>query len=85
VNGVAFSPEGAVLAAADGNGYVCVWDVASGALAGVFAGPESQGVNGVAFSPDGELQAAADGNGGVYLWRASSAPGLLTAEASELT
>jgi WD40 repeat protein len=85
VNGVAFSPDGAVLAAADGNGYVCIWDVASGALAGVFAGPGSQGVNGVAFSPDGERQAAADGNGRVYLWRASSAPGLLAAEASELT
>jgi DNA-binding beta-propeller fold protein YncE len=85
VNGVAFGPDGAVLAAADGNGYVCVWDVASGTLAGVFAGPGSQGVNGVAFSPDGELQAAGDGNGRVYLWRASSAPGLLAAEASELT
>lgn len=85
VNGVAFSPDGAVLAAADGNGYVCVWDVPGGALAGVIAGPGSQGVNGVAFSPDGELQAAADGNGRVYLWRASSALGLLAAEASELT
>jgi DNA-binding beta-propeller fold protein YncE len=85
VNGVAFSPDGAVLAAADGNGYVCVWDMAGGALAGVFAGPGSQGVNGVAFSPDGELQAAADGNGRVYLWRASPAPSLPAAEASELT
>jgi phosphomannomutase len=42
-------------------------------------------VIGVAFDPDGELLAAADGNGRVYLWRASSAPGLLAAEASELT
>jgi serine/threonine protein kinase len=75
----------AALAAADGNGRVYVWDVTSGDLAASFAGPGSQGVNGVAFSPDGELQAAADGSGRVYLWRASSAPGLLAAEASELT
>jgi WD40 repeat protein len=71
VNGVAFGPGGATLAAADGNGQVYLWDVASGALAGAFADPASRGVNGVAFAPAGDLLATADGNGCTYLWQLS--------------
>jgi serine/threonine protein kinase len=70
VYAVAFSPDGNVLAAADGNGRIYLWDVVSGELADAFAAPGSQGVNGVAFSPDGELIAAADGSGCTYLWKA---------------
>jgi WD40 repeat protein len=75
VNGVAFAPSGAMLAAADGNGQVCLWDTASGQLAVTFANPGSHGVNAVAFAPGGDLLAAADGNGRTYLWQLSpSAP-----------
>ncbi len=72
VYAVQFSPDGDVLAAADGNGRVFLWDVVSGELADSFADPGSLGVNGVAFSPDGDVLAVADGNGSVYLWKASS-------------
>ncbi len=65
---VTFGPDGDVLAAADANGRVYLWDVGSGALAGTFENPGSQGAIGVDFRPDGELLAAADCNGRVYLW-----------------
>jgi DNA-binding beta-propeller fold protein YncE len=68
VYAVAFSPDGRVLAAADGNGRAYLCDVASGELALAFGDPYSHGVMAVAFDPDSELLAAADGNGRVYLW-----------------
>jgi WD40 repeat protein len=68
VNGVAFGPDGGLLAAADGNGCVYLWDVASGELVAALANPGSLGVNDVACSVDG-LVAAADCNGSVYLWK----------------
>ncbi len=68
VYAVEFSPDGDVLAAADGNGRVFLWDVVSGELADSFADPDSEGVMGVAFDSDSELLAAADGNGRVFLW-----------------
>ena len=60
-----------MLAAADRNGQVYLWDVASGGLARAFADPASRGVNGVAFAPAGDLLATADGNGCTYLWQMS--------------
>ena len=69
MNGVAFGPDGGLLAAADGNGRTYLWDVASGELAATLAGPDSLGVNGVAFGPRGDVLAAADCNGCVYLWQ----------------
>jgi WD40 repeat protein len=69
VNGVAFGPDGSVLAAADGNGRVYLWDTAAGRLAAAFGDPSSRGANAVAFAPDGSVLAAADGNGCTYLWR----------------
>jgi WD40 repeat protein len=60
-----------MLAAADGNGQVYLWDVVSGQLAAAFANPGSQGVNAVAFAPGGDLLAAADGNGRTCLWQLS--------------
>jgi WD40 repeat protein len=72
---VAFGPGGAMLAAADGNGQVYLWDTVSGRLAAALADPGSRGVNAVAFAPAGDLLAAADGNGCTYLWQLSpSAP-----------
>jgi serine/threonine protein kinase/DNA-binding beta-propeller fold protein YncE len=68
VYAVRFGPSGNVLAAANANGQIYLWDVASGELAGTFADPASKGVIGVDFCPDGELLAAADDNGRVYLW-----------------
>jgi WD40 repeat protein/transcriptional regulator with XRE-family HTH domain len=70
VSGVAFSPDGTLLAAACGDGYVRLWNVASRqARPALPADPGAPGgVTGVAFSPNGRLLASADADGTVRLW-----------------
>jgi WD40 repeat protein len=71
VYGVAFSPDGRLLASAYGNGTVQLWNTATGQEAGapITAGTTNTGgVTAVAFSPDGTLLASGDGDGTVRLW-----------------
>jgi WD40 repeat protein len=81
VQGVAFSPDGTMLAAADANGTARLWRItgtgakpsfsADGTLLADVSG-QSIGVEGVAFSPDSKTLATADGDHSVRLWNASS-------------
>jgi WD40 repeat protein/transcriptional regulator with XRE-family HTH domain len=70
VSAVAFSPDGKLLAAGYGDGYVRLWDPVTGQAAGVPlpADTPDGGVYGVAFSPDGKLLATAGADGYVRLW-----------------
>ena len=69
---MAFSPDGAELAAADYDGSIFLWDGATGALTATLKDPDSQGVFGVAFSPRGHYLAAADRNGNIYVWNVAT-------------
>ena len=78
--GVAFSPDGKLLATADGDWNTRVWNAATGQL--LFTLKASQlsddGVGGVAFSPDGKTLAAADGSGAVQLWNLATRRSIAT-------
>ena len=69
---VAFSPDGTLLAAAYGDGYVRLWNLvtrhAVGAPLPAYAS-QVEGATGVAFSPDGNLLASASSDGTVRTWQ----------------
>ena len=65
--GVAFSPDGRLLATAGGDGIVGLWNPATGQPADRPIQTGSSLVEGVAFSPDGKLLATADFHGTVRL------------------
>ncbi len=70
VRSLAFTSDGAVLAAAGGNSddfAVHIWDVASGEAIGILGG-HSGIVWDVAFSPDGQLLASASSDGTAIIW-----------------
>ncbi len=73
VTGVAFSPDGKLLATAGTDGRVRLWDLNTRRAAGAPLPADPAGsVTGVAFSPDGRLLASADGDGTVRLWDPAS-------------
>jgi WD40 repeat protein len=70
VNGVAFSPDGTEVAEADTDGYVSVYNVATGKEAMLLSAGESDAWR-VAFSPQGQL-VAGYASGTARVWDAST-------------
>ncbi len=69
VTGVAFSPNGTLLATAADDGTVRLWNPATGqAIGPSLAASPGGSLNGVAFSPNGTLLATAGADGTVRLW-----------------
>jgi serine/threonine protein kinase len=68
VDAVAFSPDGSMLATADRNGSLYLWDTATDKRSATIRDPGSNGVNSAAFSMNGRMLAAGDQNGSAYTW-----------------
>jgi len=69
IRALAFCPNGSFLAAADGNGHVFVWSMATHKIVTVLHDTASRGVNAVAYRPRSGILATGDANGSVYLWQ----------------
>jgi WD40 repeat protein len=67
----AFTKDGTILAVADSNGEIYLWNPNTAKLIGVIPNPDSQSgqsANWLAFSPRTGYLAAGDGDGTTYLW-----------------
>jgi WD40 repeat protein len=65
---VAFNTGGTLLATADADGTVRLWNPATGQAVASLPADTGAAVSAVAFNPDGSLLATADADGTVGLW-----------------
>jgi WD40 repeat protein len=84
IDAVDFSPDGRLLASVDGNGYIRIWNLATGALVTPPWALTTPGAAfsrnpwDLAFSPDDKLLASADPAGNVRLWDAANGHAIRT-------
>lgn len=71
VLGVAFSPDGRMLASGGNDNIIHLWDVWTGKSKKTLTG-HTRGVSSVAFSPDGKILASGSWDGTVRLWDVST-------------
>jgi WD40 repeat protein/DNA-binding SARP family transcriptional activator len=67
IQALSFSADGKVLASADADGSVAVWEVGAASLGEIFVG-HSAAASGVALSPDGSTLYSASFDGSVIAW-----------------
>ncbi|MCD4685406.1 MAG: WD40 repeat domain-containing protein, partial [Anaerolineae bacterium] len=71
VHGVAFSPDGQHLAAGSRDGFVRVWDAATGAPVRILK-EKGRWITDIAYSPDGKTLAASRVDGSAWVWDAAN-------------
>jgi WD40 repeat protein len=71
IKSLAFSPDGADLAAGCGDGSVVIWDLRADRIRATLRGNKGL-VNGLAFSPDGRTIASLSVNGTLCVWDAAT-------------
>ncbi|MBD2184071.1 serine/threonine protein kinase [Planktothrix sp. FACHB-1355] len=71
VNGIAFSPDGEILASGSGDSTIKLWDISTGKQIRTLWGHLS-GVSAIAFSPDGQTLASASADNTIKLWDVST-------------
>lgn len=64
---IAWSPDGALIAAGTRNGVICLFDATRGAFLGEIAAHGAE-VTALCFTPDGRLISASD-DGSIGVWR----------------